>query len=66
MQAAGLAEDGLIDEMKQSTGYAGHEDVWGEHGYGHLNPFHGRGAGHTWLPGRYNDRSGHHHADWAW
>ena len=66
MQAAGLAGDAYIDVRKRNTGLAGHESIWDEHAFGHLNPFHGSGRGHTWLPGLWKDGRGHRHVDWAW
>jgi RHS repeat-associated protein len=70
MQAQGITWDARIDGWKRSTGYAGNEDAYDEHVYGHLNPLHGSGPGHTWLPGLYKTRSNHGgwsaHLDWSW
>jgi hypothetical protein len=65
-QAEGIAGDAAVDWMKHRTGYAGHESIWDEHQNGHLNPLHGKGKGHTWLPGLYRGKHHHWHLDWSW
>jgi RHS repeat-associated protein len=62
-QADGISRDAAVDWVKGHTGF--HESVYDEHQHGHLNPFHGPGRGHTWLPGLYR-RRGHARVDWAW
>lgn len=70
MQADGISRDAAIDVLKRKTGYAGNESAYDEHVYGHLNPLHGSGPGHTWLPGLYKSRNSHggwsSHLDWSW
>ena len=62
-QATGMGGDVALDWVKNRTGF--HESIYDEHLYGHLNPLHGSGPGHTWLPGLYK-RGGHRHLDWSW
>lgn len=62
-QAGGMAGDVGLDWVKGHTGF--HESIYDEHQYGHINPLHGSGRGHTWLPGLYRSR-GHTRLDWAW